>query len=107
MNIAEAFGLDRTEPLKDVEWNGQPLLITYKPVMLETPIVQQGLADGLSTRPMGLAEALAELLGEWDIDWNGEEYPPTVYNLARLPKEFLMYLIEKMLPEEKAEAANG
>ena len=42
----------------------------------------------------GLTSALAEIYKRWDIDINGEDFPPTVENLEGLPFDFLTSMVE-------------
>ena len=44
----------------------------------------------------GLAEEMAKAIVSWDIDWNGEEFPPTFENLYNLDMDFVNALLEDM-----------
>lgn len=106
LNIAKLLRLDKTENLT-IEWNGYPVNLRVKPQLVHTPIVRQHIADSLNGRPLGIAEALALLIDDWDIDLAGDPFPPTVENLGICPKDFLELVAEKILMEPRAQAANG
>lgn len=60
-----------------------------------TPSLMQDFKD-FTDKPLSMASGLAGVLTAWDIDWNGEPFPPTTENLAKLPIEFLTYVMERI-----------
>ena len=59
-----------------------------------------------------IADMLAGLIAEWDLDLNGEPFPPTAENIVELPVEFVAALAEKsftrLFPNPpKAENSDG
>lgn len=42
----------------------------------------------------GLANELAVVTRSWDIDYNGEPFPPIVENLRRVPIDFLVAFLQ-------------
>jgi hypothetical protein len=42
---------------------------------------------------MKLAETLSNIVRGWDIEYNGEPFPPTFENLSRCPFSFLLALV--------------
>lgn len=106
MNIAAVLGLDKVTTVRG-EWNGGAFDVSYYPQRSTSPLVMQGLEEGISGRPLRLADALGVLLADWSIDWNGEPFPPTPANLSICPFEFVVHLADLVTPDVKAEAANG
>ncbi len=102
MNIAELLELDRAES-REAEWNGKTFDIRFYPARLTSPAVVQGIHEGLNGYPLRLADGLAVLLESWDLDWNGEPFPPNPFNLSLCPWEFVVYLADLMTPEVKPE----
>ena len=106
MNIAELLQLDRTET-REGEWNGVRFTVSFYPARLTSPMVMQGLQEGINGYPIRLADALGVLLADWSLDWNAAPFPPSKTNLAILPFEFVVYIADLATPDEKAEAASG
>lgn len=52
-----------------------------------------------------IAEMLAKLIGEWNMDANGEPFPPTVENINACPADFIAQVAEcafkKLFPDPK------
>jgi hypothetical protein len=67
----------------------------------------------LNQDPMPLAELLAELVGEWSLDMNGEAFPPSLDNICAAPMDFVGSLaqcaMEKLFanPTKAADSPNG
>jgi hypothetical protein len=110
MNIAKTLELEKTTPLEG-EYNSEKFHYEVRTNVL-TPQLLQRIMD-IDTRPMELANALSELLVSWDIDLNGEPFPPTVGNLAKVPFGFLRTILDQIADhlrdtaDEKRRAANG
>lgn len=94
MDINEAFELDKTVRFDDCEWNASPFWFEAKENML-TPRLMQQLSD-IDKKPDEIAQALSEVVTNWNLTNSEEDYPPTFDNLSRLPLQFLVYLIEKL-----------
>lgn len=60
-----------------------------------------------------IAEMLAKLIGEWNMDANGEPFPPTVENINACPADFIAQVAEcafkKLFPDPKkaSDSLNG
>lgn len=93
MDISKVLELDKTAKFKD-EWNGVPYSFEAKTSII-TPKFLQSLAD-LESKPMEFAAEVSRFMVSWDIDFAGEEFPPTAENLQRLPIEFSVRLVEKV-----------
>jgi len=88
MNISTL--LTQTEPFS-IEWNGETVTFqAYKNAL--TPQLSQQWVDA-ARKPLGLAYFAASVVESWDVDMNGEPFPPTPDNFAIIPTKF----IEKML----------
>lgn len=90
MNITT---LNKTQRI-DGEWNGEKFWFECKTNAL-TPKFLASFTS-LQTDPMELAAALADVITAWDLDADGEPFPPTKDNFASMPVDFLAYMIERM-----------
>lgn len=91
MDIATT--LEKQADLKG-EWNGEAFSFSVK-VNSMTPQFLQAYKD-IDDKPIGLASALSGTITAWDIDLNGQPFPPTEGNLAACPAPFLFYLVGKV-----------
>jgi hypothetical protein len=76
------------------EWQGETFVMQVFDNAL-TPSVLQAFKD-IEDRPMEMARGLSEILASWDITMGESEFPPTATNLAKLPVDFLTYLMNKI-----------
>lgn len=101
MNIAKTLELEKTKKI-DGEFNGVAFTFEAKTNAV-TPRFMQRIAD-VRERPIEMANGLAGLITGWDIDMDGEPFPPTPENLADLPMDFLSYLMDQIVDAISAEA---
>jgi hypothetical protein len=108
MNIAKAL----KEEIKSVEgnYNGETFTVDVN-VNTVTPRLMQRFADSRST-PIEMANALADVIKNWDIDMDGNPFPPSAATLSILPMEFVTYLLDLVTSvfeksEEKANVQAG
>lgn len=90
MNIAT---LNKTARL-EIEYNGQTVWFEAKTNALTPRFLDQ--VSNIQADVKLLAKALASVLTAWDIDLDGEPFPPTEENLLDVPTPFLTAIIEKM-----------
>ena len=99
MNLAKVLELDKTVRIED-EYNGEKYWFEAKAEMVTPRFLQQ--VKEWDADPIKKAIAMSEVITAWDIDMNGEPFPPTFENLDSLPPKFLSRLINKI-----AETLNG
>lgn len=83
MNIGTV--IDKTVDIT-FEYNGESVTMQVREESL-SPQFEQGLRDTID-RPIAAAETLVSVITGWDIDYNGEPFPPTLDNLKILPVSF-------------------
>lgn len=98
MNIKTALQLDKSVTIAG-EYNGERFSFTAMTNVI-TPRFLQRINDA-NERPIEFAAALAEIIPEWDLDMEGEPFPPTAENLAILPTDFLAHLFNLITGELK------
>jgi hypothetical protein len=94
MNIATS--LEQTV-LLPIEWNGETANLT---VYLEriTPETLEEISDAAAKSQVdSLCRIVAQFTKSWDIEWNGEPFPPSFDNLRKLPLKFLAKCAEEVL----------
>jgi hypothetical protein len=109
MNLKEALELENSKTVPG-EYKGNPFTLEIRTNII-TPRFMQQLAD-VTARPIEMANMLADVLKSWDIDMEGEPFPPTAKNHSIVPIDFLTLVFELITnsiteKEAKAEAANG
>ena len=73
-----------------VEYDGEPLRVTYRPGALTGALVDRVAgAAGETGQSAVIADALAAILADWDATADGQPYPPTPENLLALPLRLL------------------
>ena len=77
-----------------------------------TPAYGQMLVDFESNSDfLSVARELSYVATDWDMDYNGEPFPPTFENLRRLPMNFLAAFIraitEQWAGKQKMSKASG
>lgn len=83
MNIA-ALVSDTTDIT--FSYRGEDITATFLTDCL-SPDFLQGLKD-MEDTPVEIARVLGDALQSWNIDWDGESFPPTFENLRKLPFDF-------------------
>lgn len=102
MKLNTVTGAGKTA-LFEKEWESESVWFYAKEKSL-TPKVMQSFAD-IQTRPLAIAEGLTDILTTWSITLEKEspeqpsasfvsDFPPTAENLARLPVDFLTFILE-------------
>jgi hypothetical protein len=77
------------------EWEGEIVEWSVKEKSL-TPRVLQAFSD-VQTRPIELANGLSGIVTDWSIFLEAEgDFPPTPENLAKLPFDFLNFMLESI-----------
>ena len=94
MDLTKALELDKVSRF-DSEYNGEKFTFSAKSEML-TPAFLDNLKEW-DAKPLACAEALSGIITEWDIEMNGQPYPPTAENLAQVPKKFLNFLLSEIV----------
>lgn len=108
MNIGTV--IDKTVDLT-FEYNGESVTLQVREESL-SPQFEQSLQDTVK-RPLAAAEAFARVIVSWDIDYNGDPFPPTVDNLKILPVSFyeaVMSAVGEMFQgklKKSEQSANG
>lgn len=90
MNIST---LNKTARL-EIEYNGEKVWFQCKTNALTPRFLDQ--VSNIQTDVKLLAKALASVVTEWDINLDGQPFPPTEENLLDVPTPFLTTMIEKM-----------
>src|SRR5436190_18680036 len=104
MNIAKC--LEQTVPLP-IEWNGETVnLIVYLERI--TPESLEEISDAAAKSQVdSLCRIVAQFTKSWDIEWNGDPFPPSFDNLRKLPLKFLATCAEKVLGLMQANRINA
>jgi hypothetical protein len=76
----------------DGEWLGEKFWVEAKTYAL-TPDVIQKFAN-MRNKPSEFAYAMADILTAWDVDWNGEPFPPVGANLLKTSQAFLEHILD-------------
>jgi len=58
-----------------------------------SPQIMQCFQD-VKEKPIEFATALSKIIKGWDIDMNGEPFPPNFENLSKCPADFLGHILE-------------
>lgn len=90
MDLSKTLELDKVARFNG-EYNGEKFWFEAKQEMLTPRFLQQ--VKDWDTEPIKKAQAMSEVFTDWDIDMNGEPYPPTMENLSRVPDKFLEYCL--------------
>src|SRR4051812_13921151 len=90
MNIAKTL----KEDIRTVTgtYNGESFTVDVN-VNTVTPRLMQRFADSRST-PIEMANGLADVIKGWDIDMDGNPFPPSAATLSILPMDFVTYLLD-------------
>lgn len=90
MNIAKA--IDREETLT-FDWESEPVEIRFKPntVTAELAVTLENLNTVAE-----LIERLAPIVSGWNLDWNGELFPPNAENMSKVPASFIREMFQRM-----------
>lgn len=75
----------------------------YKGELVKMEIVEEAMTPGFSQslqdvdkNPIELASAFASVTKDWNIDYNGEPFPPNLENFKRLPMSFYEKAMEAL-----------
>jgi hypothetical protein len=93
MNLAIALELDKVTRFDD-EYNGHKYWFEAKAEMVTPRFLQQ--VKEWDADPIKKAIAMSEVITAWDIDMNGEPFPPNAENLSRTPNKFLDRMLDKI-----------
>lgn len=90
MNIAKLA--EKTETLR-FSWEGEEIEIEFFANAL-TPTFVHEISLAQKEGDLKLLSKVAEKIRKWNLDYNGEPFPPTPSNFETLPVHFVTHITE-------------
>jgi hypothetical protein len=90
MNLAKALDLEKVTRFND-EINGEKFWFDAKDELMTPEFLNQ--LDNWDTDHLGCCKAMASIITDWDVEMDGEPFPPTAENFAKVPKKFSAHII--------------
>jgi hypothetical protein len=94
MDLTKALNLNAVTRFNG-EMNGEKFWFDAKEEMI-TPLFVERL-ENWDKNPRACAEALAEIITDWDVEEDGKKVEITAERLARVPKKFHNYCINLII----------
>ena len=92
MNLAKALKVTVNVP---VEFMGETVNISLRPYHSLLPADAEALAEAAAKSEVdALRRLIPVAVAGWDLDWDGEPFPPTYENTERCPAVFLVAIGE-------------
>ena len=90
MDLKKAYNLEKVTRFDD-EVNGEKFWFEARDEMMTPAFLAQ--LDNWDTDHIGCCKAVASVVTNWDIEMDGQPFPPTVENLAQVPKKFIAHIV--------------
>lgn len=94
VSVQELADNQRTVP---VPFDGEVVNVTYKPGLVTRDFLSRTSMDDLDT----IIAAINALVVSWDVLDKGDVYPPTIENLNKLGRRFLMVVLSGIVFDTK------